>query len=231
MMRLPVCAGVILLVQSSAALAAGDASKGAQVFQQCTMCHSIQSGRNLTGPTLAHIYGRKAGTAEGFNRYSPALQSSGVVWNDQSLNKWLANPQAFIPGNNMAFPGIPDASTRTDVIAYLKAVSEGKAPAAPRGGGMMGDRMGGAPANLKQVGPDSQVVSLRHCRDTYVIRTAAGATRKVWEYNVRLKTDSSADGPSAGKPVMTNSGMQGDRVSIVFASPTELGQFIKEACE
>lgn len=203
------------------------------------MCHSVEPGRHLTGPSLAHIWGRKAGTAEGFNRYSEPLQRSGVVWNDESLNKWLANPPAFVPGNYMGFAGIRDASTRSDLIAYLKAESEGKAPTAQsRGGGMMGGGMMGGgmmgssgPANLKQADAGSQVASLQHCRDTYIIKTAGGATAKVWEYNVRLKTDSSDNGPNPGIPVMTRSGMSGDRVSIIFASPTELSQFIKESCK
>ena len=169
---------------------------------------------------------------EGFDRYSDALQRSGVVWSEDSLNKWLTNPQAFVPGNSMSFRGLKQESTRSDVIAYLKAVSDGKAPQGQTGGGMMGGMMGGSgPANLRQASPDALVASLRHCRDTYFIKTVAGATRKVWEYNVRLKTDSSSRGPDPGKPVMTGSGMQGDRVSIVFASPTELGKFIKESCE
>jgi cytochrome c len=198
------------------------------------MCHSVEPARHLTGPSLAHVWGKKAGTAEGFDRYSEPLQRSGIVWNEKSLDKWLANPEAFVPGNYMAFPGIRDTTTRSDLIAYLNAVSEGKAPAAPlRGSGMMGRGMMGnsGPANLKQAAAVSQVVSLKHCRGTYIINTASGATAKVWEYNVRLKTDSSSNGPSPGKPVMTGSGMSGDRVSIIFASPNELSQFIKESCE
>lgn len=234
MTRLSVGTGVFVLFCTTAGMAAGDPSRGARAFQQCTMCHSVEPGRHLTGPSLAHIWGKKAGTAEGFNRYSEQLQGSGVVWNDESLNQWLANPQAFVPGNYMVFAGIRDTTTRSDLIAYLNAVSEGKAPAAQsRGGGMMGGGMMGrsGPANLKQADAGSQIVSLRHCRDTYIIKTDGGATTKVWEYNVRLKTDSSSYGPNPGKPVMTGSGMRGDRVSIIFASPSELSQFIKESCE
>jgi cytochrome c len=212
-------------------MAAGDASRGVQAFQQCAACHSVEPGRHLTGPSLAHVWGRKAGTAEGFDRYSDALQRSGVVWDGDALDKWLTNPQAFVPGTSMSFPGLEKESTRADVIAYLEAVSEGKAPQRPAGGGMMGGMMGSSgPANLRQAGTDALVASLSHCHDTYIIKTAAGATHKVWEYNVRLKTDSSKHGPNPGKPVMTGSGMQGDRVSIVFASPSEVSEFIKESC-
>lgn len=216
----------------SAADAAGDAKRGAAVFQQCAACHSVEPGRHLTGPSLAHVWGSKAGSTEGFRRYSEALLRSGVVWDEQSLDKWLTKPDSLVPGTAMAFPGIPNAKAREDVIAYLKVVSEGKAPAPSGGGGMTGGMMGGSqPANLKQASPDALVSSLRYCGDTYVVRTASGKTHKIWEYNLRLKTDSSSQGPSSGKPVMTESGMRGDRFSIVFASPKELGSFIKESCE
>lgn len=183
----------------------------------------------MTGPSLAHVWGRKAGTEEGFSRYSHALKSSGVTWNNQTLDKWLTNPAAFIPGNVMTFPGVRDAAARQDVIAYLRAVSEGKAPsvAARDGGGMIGSRR----AQLKQTSPDAHVVSATYCRDTYVLRTASGTTQRIWEFNLRLKTDSSPYGPQAGKPVLVGSGMMGDRASLVFSSPAEIGRFVKEACE
>lgn len=91
------------------------------------------------------MWGQKAASSKDFLRYSDALKKSGVTWNEKTLDQWLANPQRFIPGTNMTFPGIKDASARQDVIAYLRAVSEGKAPSATaHGGGMMGGRMMGA---------------------------------------------------------------------------------------
>lgn len=224
---------LLLCTAGAVAHATGDVTRGAAAFQQCAACHSVEPSRHLTGPSLAHVWGSKAGSAAGFDRYSDGLLRSGLVWNQQSLNRWLTNPAALVPGTFMAFPGMPDAKMREDVIAYLQAVSEGKAVAAPRGGGMMGGgMMGGAqPADLRRAPADVQVTSLHHCRDTYVVKTAAGKTLKVWEYNLRLKTDSSSRGPAPGKPVMTESGMRGDRFSIVFASPKELGQFIEESCD
>jgi cytochrome c len=215
---------------AEAAPVQGSTERGAQFFGACAACHSVQAGAHMTGPSLAHVWGRRAGSAEGFMRYSDALKNSGVIWNEKTLDKWLAIPAAFIPGNTMSFPGINDAKARNDLIAYLQAVSEGRAPAAtPQGGGMMGGR--GAPANLRQVAANAQVASITHCRDTYIVKTASGETRKIWEFNLRLKTDSSARGPVPGKPVATGSGMMGDRASIVFASPTEIGTFIKESCQ
>jgi cytochrome c len=208
---------------------AADAQRGATAFQQCATCHSTKDGEHLTGPSLAHVWGRKAGTQKDFLRYSDALEKSAVTWNEKTLDQWLANPARFIPDNNMTFPGIRDTNARQDVIAYLKAVSENKAPAAAasKGGMMMGRSQR---ANLKKRDADSQVTSLTHCRDTYTVKTANGATHKIWEFNLRLKTDSSTEGPDPGKPVITRSGMMGDRASSVFASPTEISSFIKREC-
>jgi len=206
---------------------------GVQAFGACAACHSLKPGEHMTGPSLAHVWGRKAGTAGGFTRYSDALKNSGVVWNEQTLDKWLTNPATFIPNNAMRFPGIRDASTRQSVIAYLKAVSEGKALAVSQQGGRMmrGGMMGGGRTHLKQASSEANVVSLTHCRDTYIVTTASGIARKIWEFNLRLKTDSSEYGPDPGNPVITGSGMMGDRASIIFSAPAEISAFIKESCQ
>ncbi|HZR04085.1 MAG TPA: hypothetical protein VFA81_13045, partial [Burkholderiales bacterium] len=191
--------------------------------------HSLEPGENLTGPSLAHVWGRKAGTLPDFHRYSEALQRSGVVWNEQSLDRWLADPQAFVPGNTMPFPGIRDARPRADVIAYLKAVSEGKPPVRSSGG--MGMMMGTPQrADLKQAGRERIVKSVRYCGDTYTVSTAAGSTAKFWEFNLRFKTDSSNKGPRKGEPVLVPQGMSGDRAQLVFAEPSEISAMIKMQC-
>src|SRR5437899_3076735 len=95
---------VVLCATAAMAHAAGDAKRGAAAFQQCAGCHSTEPGRHLTGPSLSHVWGSKAGTAEGFRRYSEALLRSGIVWNQQSLDGWLAKPEALVPGTSMTFP-------------------------------------------------------------------------------------------------------------------------------
>jgi cytochrome c len=183
----------------------------------------------MTGPSLAKIWNRKAGTNDGFHRYSEAMRHADVTWNAASLDRWLTNPEAFLPGTSMTFQGLRDAQARADVIAYLEAVSEGNAPAAAgRGGGMMDMQSG--PANLKAAPSHAQVTAVRHCGDTYTVTTADGKRNKVWEFNLRIKTDSSRFGPRPGKPVIVGSGMQGDRASLVFASPAEISRFITESC-
>jgi cytochrome c len=129
----------------------------------------------------------------------------------------------------MTFRGLQETRDRADVIAYLRVASEGKAPnAEPRRGGMM---MQSRKADLKRAPPTGQVVSISHCGDTYTVKTADGKTNRVWEFNLRFKTDSSKDGPLPGKPVIVGAGMQGDRASIVFAAPGEISSFIRARCE
>jgi cytochrome c len=189
-------------------------------------CHSVERGEHMTGPSLAGTFGHKAGTAEGFLRYSDAMKQSGVVWAESNLDKWLADPAQFIAGTSMTFAGVQKGKDREDLIAYLKAVAEGKAPGVQSG--RMGMRTG--KANLKNAPPQGQVASLSHCGDTYTVRTADGKVDKVWEFNLRLKTDSSKLGPSPGKPVIVGAGMQGDRASVVFAAPEEISSFIRQSC-
>jgi cytochrome c len=161
-------------------------------------------------------------------RYSDALKRSGITWNEGALDKWLANPARLVPGTTMTFAGIKDRQAREDVIAYLAAVDENKAPAA-EGGGMMG--MARKKPDLKEAAPAAQVRSIKHCGDTYTVETADGKSEKVWEFNLRFKTDSTNLGPASGKPVIVGAGMQGDRASIVFASPKEISESIRQSCQ
>jgi cytochrome c len=219
---------VLALAIGDDASAAGDPRRGAQVFQACVACHSVKPGEHLTGPSLAHVWNRRAGTAEKFSRYSDALKHADIEWGEPTLDKWLSDPAALVPGTSMTFPGLKESKDRQDVIAYLRAVSDGKAPSAePRRGGMM---MQSGKVDLKKAPPAGQVVSISRCGDTYTVKTADGETNKVWEFNMRFKTDSSKDGPLSGKPVIVGAGMQGDRASVVFSVPEEISSFIKQSC-
>lgn len=100
------------------------ALRGEKAFIQCAACHSVvEGGPNKIGPTLAGVFGRAAGTVDGYN-YSPALASSGIVWDAAALDAITQNPNALIPGSKMVFAGISDAERRADIVAYLKAISE-----------------------------------------------------------------------------------------------------------
>jgi len=89
------------------------------VFAQCTCCHNL-TGPSFAAPALAGVVGRKAGTATGF-RYSGAMTASGIFWNDQTLDSFLAAPTTAVSGTSMPI-GLMDARDRADVIAYLETV-------------------------------------------------------------------------------------------------------------
>jgi cytochrome c len=134
----------------------------------CVPCHALVPDRNTTGPSLAEVWNRRAGSLPGFSRYSPALKSSGIVWNDDTLDEWIKDPQHFIPGNTMTFPGMKDAR---QLLAFLKDATEPRrAPTTAQGGNQMGGMMmgGGQVPNLKQLDPEDRVRSINHCGDTYI---------------------------------------------------------------
>jgi cytochrome c len=216
----------LLLIYQTGVIAAGDPENGARAFRACAACHSLDPGRNKTGPSLAGVLGRKAGIAEGFRRYSPALKGADVVWNEATLDAWIADPQAFLPGNRMVFRGLPDAKVRADLIAYL-AQADHSADASQGGMGGMGS---GDLPNLKTLGPEHQVTAVRYCQDTDEVATADGTSEPYWETNLRFKTDGSELGPEPSKPVIVGAGMMGDRASIIFAGPKEISAFIQSAC-
>lgn len=223
------CAALLLLSLANAVAGAGDAERGARVFGQCMACHSVETGEHMTGPSLAHIWNRKAGTVENFLRYSEAMKRTDVTWNEATLDQWLRDPVRFLPGTSMTFAGVKDGKSRQDLVAYLKAVAESKAPQHAQGGrGMMAMR--NAKLDLRKSPPEGRVTSIKHCGDTYTVETADGKSEKIWEFNLRFKTDSSRNGPLPGQPVVIGAGMQGDRASVVFATSGEISAFIKPLC-
>jgi cytochrome c len=205
---------------SVSAFAAEDAERGAKAYRACVACHSLEPGQHLTGPSLANVYGRKAGAAPGFLRYSDALKQSGVVWDEKTLDAWLREPATLIPGNVMTFRGIKDEKVRRDLIQYMKTADS--KPSARRPGLRLPD--------LKKAPADAIVKAVRHCGDTFFVTTQAGRVHKIWEFNLRLKIDTGDTGPLPGKPVMVGAGMQGDRASIVFSALREIGELVKENC-
>jgi cytochrome c len=209
-------AATLLVVLDAQAFAVeGSAARGQRVFGACAACHSLQPDQNMTGPSLAGVWNQKAGSVASFSRYSPALKSANIVWNDKTLDDWITDPQHLVPGNQMTFPGIKDARQRADLLAFLKEATQPGASVAqgrPMGGGMMGGGMGGMMGggqvpNLKNLDPAARVQEITYCKDTYTVTTANGQTRKFWERNLRLKTDASGDGPEKNAPALVGAGM------------------------
>jgi cytochrome c len=116
----------VAIVLAAAAVCIGlnaqaqDAAAGKAVFAQCASCHTTD-GSPLVGPSLQGIAGRASGSFGGF-RYSRALKSANITWDDAHLDAFIANPQTVVPGNVMPFSGIADAKQRTNLIAYLKTL-------------------------------------------------------------------------------------------------------------
>ncbi len=220
------------VVRSAPALAVdADAGRGQRVFGACAPCHSLEPGRNMTGPSLAGLWARQAGRLPGFDRYSSAVKSSGIIWDERSLDAWIADPQKFIPENHMTFPGIKDARQRADLLAFLKEATRPGASVAqtsPQGG--MGMMSGGGVPNLKALNAGGRVQAITYCRDTYKVETGDGKVHDYWERNLRFKTDSSSDGPEKGKPAIVGAGMVGDRASVIFSAPEEFSAFIVHKC-
>jgi cytochrome c len=109
----------LMALSAAPAHAEGDAARGRQIYQsRCIACHSPDANR--VGPMHRGVFGRKAGSLPGYS-YSKALKGAGFVWNDRTLDQWLINPQAFVPGQKMNFR-VAKAADRADLIAYLKTL-------------------------------------------------------------------------------------------------------------
>lgn len=233
---LPAAIAFVLALDAQSFAADGNAARGQRVFGACAACHSLQPEQNMTGPSLAGLWGRKAGTLPSFDRYSPALKSANLIWNDKTLDEWIADPQHLVPDNQMTFAGVKDGRQRADLLAFLKQATQPGASVAQQGGQMdgmggMGGMMGGGRVpNLKKLDPEDRVQAVSYCKDTYTITTADGQTRKFWERNLRLKTDSSGDGPQKNAPALVGAGMMGDRADVIFADPSEISAFIASKC-
>ncbi len=116
--------GPAAVAATAATTVTGDAAAGRLVFRKCQACHSIEPGKNLLGPSLAGIIGRKAGTEQNYN-YSPAMKSADIVWSEKTLDRYLEDPAKTVPGNKMPFPGLKTDHDRADVIAFLDASAGG----------------------------------------------------------------------------------------------------------
>jgi cytochrome c len=114
---------ILTLLPVGAARADGDPVRGEARFQDCAACHKLTAGANEVGPSLHGIFTRKAGELADF-RFSPAMKRSGIAWTPQTLDKYIADPQATVPANRMPYAGMASAGDRADLIAYLAKASQ-----------------------------------------------------------------------------------------------------------
>jgi cytochrome c len=126
MMKGLVLAGVIVVASSAGALAQ-DVAAGETSFKKCLPCHRIGEGaKNLVGPELNGLEGRKSGSADGYS-YTEANKNSGITWDEAQFKEYITNPRTKIPGTKMVFAGISSENERNNLWAYLKQFdAEGK---------------------------------------------------------------------------------------------------------
>jgi cytochrome c len=106
---------------SRSAVVPGDARSGEAIYTRCAACHALAYDR--TGPRHCGLFGRQAGSVPGF-AYSSAMKKSQIVWNERTLDRFLASPTTVVPGTAMGYAGIADKKERADLIAYLKKANE-----------------------------------------------------------------------------------------------------------
>ena len=105
-----------------AAAHAQNADAGKSVFRQvCGICHTVVAGKNMVGPSLFGVVGRKSGSLPDFH-YSDAMKAANLTWDEATLDKYLANPRGVVPGTLMAYAGLKEDQKRKDIIAYLATV-------------------------------------------------------------------------------------------------------------
>lgn len=106
---------------AAAVPAVADAGGKPAAFAQCAACHSVEPGKHGIGPSLAGVYGTKAGEISGY-AFSEKLKASGLTWDDATLDQWLAGPMKMVPGTKMSYAGMADAAKRKELIEYMKTL-------------------------------------------------------------------------------------------------------------
>ena len=111
---------IAFAIGSAGPALAGDIEAGAKVFKKCKACHVVDKEKNKTGPHLVNLFGRTAGSLEGY-KYSKAIKASGIVWDEETLAAYLRAPKKYVKGTEMAFVGLKKDADIENIIAYLKA--------------------------------------------------------------------------------------------------------------
>src|SRR4051812_25949 len=138
-MRLLLLLSLALGLPAISSAQAQDVAAGEKLFLQCRACHQVgDTAKNAVGPVLNGLFGRKAGTVEGYS-YSPANKNSGITWDEATFREYIKDPKAKIPGTKMIFPGLKDEKRIDDLVAFLKQFdASGKKTAAnPSPGGKL----------------------------------------------------------------------------------------------
>lgn len=153
---------------------------GRQVFKKCEVCHSLEPGKTLVGPSLAGIVGRKAGAEPGYD-YSPAMKQANIAWDGKTLDTYLADPQKMVPGNKMPFAGLKTDHDRADVIAFLSSSRTGAPAATTTPAGAPQAQNAPAAPSTSQTSPASPDSAFNYVPDAnYTLRTGIAEGRMVF---------------------------------------------------
>lgn len=224
----------LLPFPASAVLPADEAREttlkaGGAIYRACFYCHSLQPGVHLTGPSLADLWGKKAGGVKGFELYSDAMMKSALVWDEATLRKWIHKPGSVLPGTSMIYTGPEDEESVTRLMEFLKiALGPGgyqKVKAQNLADVETAD--GQLPKDAGKALKKDQVKKILHCGDIYTVTMADGKTARYWESNLVFQVLSGERGPAPQKPVRMPAGSMGDRFAIVFHNAKEIGQLVK----
>src|SRR5215813_13307751 len=165
--------------QATSEATSGDTAAGRQVFRKCQACHSLEPGKNMLGPSLADLIGRKAGSEVGYN-YSTAMKQANITWDTKTLDAYLADPPKTVPGNKMPFPGLKTDHDRADIIAFLAASAGPQgATAAQQSGAVPSAQLPSPPpAQAPQSTPGPSVSYVPDAR--YTLRSGIAEGRMVY---------------------------------------------------
>tara|TARA_B100000927_G_C16301504_1_gene403641 strand:+ start:265 stop:645 length:381 start_codon:yes stop_codon:yes gene_type:complete len=119
-----ICSTAFFALSGAQVFATGDVAAGEKVFKKCKACHVVNKEQNRTGPHLVNLFGRTAGSLEGYKKYSKAMKTSGVIWDEETLDAYLKAPKKYVKGTRMAFVGLKRDADRANVISYMKTFSK-----------------------------------------------------------------------------------------------------------
>lgn len=202
---------------------------GAALFNTCYYCHSLKPDVHLTGPSLAGLWGKKAGKVNGFELYSDALKKSDFTWNEKTLAEWIHDPKKVAPGTAMPDVKIGDDNIQA-LVGFLKiAMSKGGYEKVIKEKLVSENIANGQLPKYSRV-PDktSQVKSIESCSQIYSIEFADGSAKKIWKFNLAFKVMTGDLAPKDELPVIVPTGSMGDRFEIIFHSFKELSTVITE---
>lgn len=227
-------AALFLILPNSNAHSTEDHKKHMKVaggiYQNCFYCHSLQPEVHLTGPSLANMWGKKAGSVKSFKLYSQALKEKSFEWNDTTIRQWLESPESLVSGTTMTFDGIKDKKTVDDLAEFLKVAMgpNGFQKVVENKWTTVEAATGQFPKNVSNPEAKDIVTKIEYCQEIYTLTYKNKTMTRHWEINIDFKVNSQPTGPKRGAPTRINSGSMGDRFSVVFNSPSEISQFVKK---